>query len=151
MDNFFEKLFMPPKQDAERTPESEPGEPTVENGVELEPSPGTGEGEPTVENGVELEPSPETQQRERERREALEKEVREMTITPELEERAAEDKKEIAGLDKEGEENRFRNLIEKDGYLYAIKVVMDSGNADALDRLHSFLSNPNNADLLEKK
>ena len=132
MDNFFEKLFMPPKQDAERTPESEPGEPTVENGVELEPS-------------------PETQQRERERREALEKEVREMTITPELEERAAEDKKEIAGLDKEGEENRFRNLIEKDGYLYAIKVVMDSGNANALDRLHSFLNNPKNAHLLEKK
>jgi hypothetical protein len=74
-----------------------------------------------------------------------------MTITPELEERAAEDKKEIAGLDKEGEENRFRNLIEKDGYLYAIKVVMDSGNANALDRLHSFLNNPKNAHLLEKK
>jgi len=125
MDNFFKKHFMPPE---------------------------TGEGEPTVESGVEqLQPLPETQQRERERREALEKEVREMTITPELEERAAEDKKEIAGLDKEGEENRFRNLIEKDGYLYAIKVVMDSGNANVLDRLHSFLNNPKNAHLLEKK
>jgi len=105
---------------------------------------------------VGLEASPETKEREpveveRERRKTLEREVREMTLTPELEERAAEDKKEIAGLDKEGEENRFRNLIEKDGYLYAIKVVMDSGNANALDRLHSFLNNPKNAHLLEKK
>lgn len=142
MTNFLKKHFMPPEEGGEKVPEPKEEE-LIMGRAEIikEIAPEARERKPD-----------EIEKEKREEREALEKEAREMLLTPEQEEVAIEEKKQIPGLNEFGKDKRLLDLAEKHGYLFAIHVLLHSEPFDpyALDRLHSYINNPEYAHLQKK-